>query len=100
MKSSPTQNLLSKPVNHLYLLLISAGALSFLGLIMVFSASSIHAIDTRGSAISIVIRQFIFLLVSIPFAAYLSKLALGTWEKVGKFGFIISMVILGVLLIP
>jgi cell division protein FtsW len=100
MKSSPTQTLLSKPVNHLYMLLISAGALSFLGLIMVFSASSIHAIDTRGSAISIVIRQFVFLLVSIPFAAYLSKLALGTWEKVAKSGFLISIVILGILLIP
>ena len=100
MKSNSPQTLLAKPVNHLYLLLISAGSLSFLGLIMVFSASSIHAIDTRGSALSIVIRQFVFLLVSVPFAMYLSKLALSTWEKVGKVGFIISIIILSILLIP
>ena len=100
MKSNSPQTLLSKPVNHLYLLLISAGALSFLGLIMVFSASSIHAIDTRGSALSIVIRQFVFLLVSIPFAMYLSKLPLSTWEKVARFGFIISTLILAILIIP
>jgi len=100
MKSSSPQTLLAKPVNHLYLLLISAGALSFLGLIMVFSASSIHAIDTRGSALSIVIRQFVFLLVSIPFAMYLSKLALPTWEKVARLGFIISTIILAILIIP
>ena len=100
MKSSSPQTLLAKPVNHLYLLLISAGALSFLGLIMVFSASSIHAIDTRGSALSIVIRQFVFLLVSIPFAMYLSKLALSTWEKVARFGFVISLLILAILIIP
>lgn len=100
MKSSSPQTLLAKPVNHLYLLLISAGALSFLGLIMVFSASSIHAIDTRGSALSIVIRQFVFLLVSIPFAIYLSKLALPTWEKVARLGFIISTIILAILIIP
>lgn len=100
MKSSSPQTLLAKPVNHLYLLLISAGALSFLGLIMVFSASSIHAIDTRGSALSIVIRQFVFLLVSIPFAMYLSKLALPIWEKVARLGFIISTIILAILIIP
>ncbi len=82
------------------MLLASAGALSFLGLVMVFSASSIHAIDTRGSALSIVIRQLLFLVASIPIAMYLSKLSVKEWEKIGKFGFIISMVILGILLIP
>jgi len=100
MKSKSPQSLLTKPVNHLYMLLASAGALSFLGLIMVFSASSIHAIDTRGSAISIVIRQFLFLVVSIPIAMYLSKLSVKNWERIGKFGFILSMLILGILLIP
>ena len=100
MKSNSPQTFLAKPVNHLYLLLISAGALSFLGLIMVFSASSIHAIDTRGSALSIVLRQFVFLIVAIPFAAYLSKLSLKSWKKVGKFGFIFSIIILASLIIP
>jgi cell division protein FtsW len=82
------------------MLLATAGTLSFLGLIMVFSASSIHAIDTRGSAISIVMRQFLFLVASIPIAIYLSRLSIKSWERIGKFGFIASMIILGILLIP
>ena len=100
MKSKTSQSTLTKPVNHLYMLLASATTLSFLGLIMVFSASSIHAIDTRGSALSIVIRQFLFLAASIPMAIYLSRLSIENWQRIGKFGFIASMVILGILLIP
>jgi cell division protein FtsW len=100
MATKTEQRFLAKPVNHFYMLLISAGALSFLGLIMVFSASSIHSLDTRGTALSIVIRQFVFLLLALPLAAYLSRLGAKKWETVGKFGFIISILILMVLLIP
>ena len=100
MATKTEQRFLAKPVNHFYMLLISAGALSFLGLTMVFSASSIHSLDTRGTALSIVIRQFVFLLLALPLAVYLSRLGAKKWETVGKFGFIISILILMVLLIP
>ena len=100
MATKTEQRFLAKPVNHFYMLLISAGALSFLGLIMVFSASSIHSLDTRGTALSIVIRQFVFLLLALPLAVYLSRLGAKKWETVGKLGFIISILILMVLLIP
>ena len=99
--ANPTEvHFLSKPVNHLYMLLISAGALTFLGIIMVFSASSIHSIDTQGSAISIVLRQLLFVAISIPLAGYLSKLPLARWELAGRFGLVISIGFLAVLLIP
>ena len=91
---------LAKPVNHFYMLLVSAGALTILGLIMVFSASSIRAIDTQGSAISIVLRQLLFVVVSVPLAAYLSKLTVAKWELLARFGFLISLCILATLLIP
>ena len=100
MATKTQERFLAKPVNHLYMLLVSAGALTFLGLIMVFSASSIRAIDTQGSALSIVLRQLLFVLISIPLAGYLSKLPLVRWELVGRFGFILSMILLGFLLIP
>lgn len=100
MATKTQTHFLSKPVNHLYMLLISAGALTFLGLIMVFSASSIHSIDTKGSAISFLLRQFLFVLISIPLAGYLSKLSVGRWELVGRFGLLISIALLAVLLIP
>jgi len=100
MASNTQTHFLAKPVNHLYMLLVSAGALTFLGLIMVFSASSIHAIDTKGSAISIVLRQLIFVAISLPLAGYLSKLSLGRWELAGRLGLVISICLLAVLLIP
>ena len=100
MASTTQERFLAKPVNHLYMLLVSAGALTFLGLIMVFSASSIHAIDTQGSALSIVLRQLLFVAMSIPLAGYLSKLSLAKWELLGRLGFIISIGLLGLLLIP
>jgi len=67
---------------------------------MVFSASSIHSIDTKGSAISFLLRQLLFVAISIPLAGYLSKLAIGRWELVGRFGLLISIALLAVLLIP
>jgi cell division protein FtsW len=100
MATKTQTHFLSKPVNHLYMLLISAGALTFLGLIMVFSASSIHSIDTKGSAISFLLRQLLFVAISIPLAGYLSKLSIGRWELVGRFGLLISIALLAVLLIP
>lgn len=100
MAINTQERFLAKPVNHLYMLLISAGALTFLGLVMVFSASSIHAIDTQGSAISIVLRQLLFVAISIPLAGYLSKLSLAKWEIVGRMGLVLSIGILALLLIP
>jgi cell division protein FtsW len=100
MATKTHHTFLAKPVNHLYMLLVSAGALSFLGLIMVFSASSIHSLDTRGTPITIVLRQFVFLLLSLPLAAYLSKLTAQQWNLIGKLGFMLSIAILGILLIP
>jgi cell division protein FtsW len=93
-------NFLAKPVNHLYMLLVSAAALTFLGLIMVFSASSIHSIDTKGSAISIVLRQLLFVTISIPLGAYLSKLPIARWQLAGRLGLLISIGLLGILAIP
>ena len=99
MAINTQERFLAKPVNHLYMLLISAGALTFLGLVMVFSASSIHAIDTQGSAISIVLRQLLFVAVSIPLAGYLSKLSLAKWESLGRWGLVFSIAVLGLLFI-
>ena len=91
---------LAKPVNHLYMLLVSAGSLTFLGLIMVFSASSIHAIDTKGTALAVVLRQLLFVAISIPLAVYLSQLPVARWEIAGRFGMLISIALLTVILIP
>ena len=100
MAAKTQERFLAKPVNHLYMLLISSGALTCIGLIMVFSASSIHAIDTQGSALSIVLRQLLFVAVSIPLAGYLSKFSVVRWEFAGRLGLILSIGLLSLLFIP
>lgn len=90
----------SKPVNDFYILAISSISLSVIGLVMVFSASSIHSLDTKGNAVAIVLRQFIFFVLSIPLAIYLSQRTLTQWRFIARFGLLISLVILTILQIP
>jgi cell division protein FtsW len=100
MKNKSRISFLNTPVNHFYMLVISTAVLSVLGLIMVFSASSIHAIDTKGYAFAVAVRQFIFLVVAIPFAIVLARLSIERWELIAKFGLIVSVLLLLLVLIP
>jgi cell division protein FtsW len=97
--SSPAK-FLAKPVNSFYILAVSSLALSVIGLVMVFSASSIHSLDTKGNAVAIVLRQGIFFALSIPLAIYLSQRSLAQWRLLARFGLLISVIILAVLQIP
>ena len=98
--SSANQKFLAKPVNSFYVLAISALSLSVIGLIMVFSASSIHALDTRGNAVAIVLRQLTFFVISIPLAIFLSQRTLTQWRLLARFGLLLSAVVLLILQIP
>jgi len=94
------QKFLAKPVNNFYILAISALSLSIIGLVMVFSASSIHSLDTKGNAVAIVLRQLAFFIISIPLAVYLSQRTLPQWRLLARFGLLISAAILIILQIP
>jgi len=98
--SNASTKFLAKPVNSFYMMAISSLTLSIIGLIMVFSASSIHSIDTRGNAAAIVLRQFVFFALSIPAAIYLSQRTLKQWRWIARFGLLISIIILSILQIP
>jgi cell division protein FtsW len=98
--SATKENFLSKPINNFYILAISALSLSVIGLVMVFSASSIHSLDTKGNAVAIVLRQLAFFVISIPVAIYLSQRSLKQWRLLARFGLLISAVILLALQIP
>ena len=82
------------------MLMISSSILIVLGLIMVFSASSIHAIDTKGFAFAVALRQFIFLIAAIPTAIVLARLPLERWELIAKFGLVISIVLVALVQVP
>jgi len=91
---------LAKPVNSFYILCICAIALSALGLIMVFSASSIHSIETNGSSLAIVARQGLFLLISIPAAIFVARVPVYGLKKIARLGLLLSAGLLLCLRIP
>jgi cell division protein FtsW len=92
--STTSKSFLAKPVNNFYIMAVSALSLSLIGLIMVFSASSIHALDTRGNAVAIVLRQLAFFVISIPLAIYLSQRSIAQWRLLARFGLLISAILL------
>lgn len=100
MSKSVKSQRLANPAAPFYGLVISASVLSVIGLIMVFSASSIHSLDTKGSSIAIVFRQLIFLVISIPMAFFLARLPMARWKSLAKFGLVISIVLLLIVRIP
>lgn len=91
---------IKNPAAPFYALIISTALLSIFGVIMVFSASSIYSLDTKGSAGTIFVRQLVFLLVSIPMAMFMARLSLSTWKNLARFGLILSIIILLALRIP
>jgi cell division protein FtsW len=91
---------IKNPAAPFYALVISVALLSLIGVIMVFSASSIYALDTKGFAGAVFIRQLVFLLISIPMAIFMARLSLRTWKNLARFGLVLSIIILLALRIP
>ena len=94
MKYKAKENIFTKPINLYYMLIGSTLALSILGVIMVFSASSIHSLEAKGSTYAIVVRQIFFLLASIPMAWVLSRLPLSRWRLIARLGAVTSILLL------
>ena len=99
-KAAERNRFLNNPVNHFYMMIISTSILVVLGLIMVFSASSIHAIDTKGYAFAVALRQFVFLLIGIPFAIFLARLPLAQWHLLARLGLVLSLILVVIVMIP
>jgi cell division protein FtsW len=99
-KAAARSRFLNTPVNHFYMMILSTAVLVVLGLIMVFSASSIHAIDTKGYAFAVVLRQFVFLLVGLPFAVWLARLPLQYWSFIARVGLVVSIFLVAIVMIP
>jgi cell division protein FtsW len=99
-KAAARTRFLNSPVNHFYMMILSTSVLVVLGLIMVFSASSIHAIDTKGYAFAVVLRQFIFLAFGLPFAVWLARLPLQYWSLIARISLVASIVLVGIVMIP
>lgn len=99
-KAAKRTRFLNAPINHFYMMTISTAILVVLGLIMVFSASSIHAIDTKGYAFAVALRQFIFLAAGIPLAIFLASRSIQFWNRFARLGLFMSIVLVTIVMIP
>ena len=98
--SETTHKFLARPSSSYKILMWSTLALSILGAIMVFSASSIYSLENKGNSFSILGRQLFFLIISIPLGYLASRQRLERWKNLARFGFIISAIVLIIVAIP
>ena len=94
MQTKTKESFFTKPVNLYYMLAGSTLLLSLLGLIMVFSASSIDSLEDKGSTYAVAARQLLFLVFSIPMAWVLSRISLNHWKIIARSGVLISVTML------
>ncbi len=98
--SETTQKFLARPSSSYKILMWSTLALSILGAVMVFSASSIYSLENKGNSFSVIGRQLFFLILSIPLGYLASRQKLDRWKNLARFGFLISAVVLIIVAIP
>ncbi len=91
---------LQRPLASYHLLLGATLLLVSLGLVMVFSASSVRAYGTFGSSFSIALKQGIFIAVSLPVMFAASRAPVRLWRMAGYPLLIASVLMLVLVLVP
>ncbi len=89
--------LLDRPLASYYLLLSSSGLLLVIGLVMVFSATSVESYASVGNAYSSVTKQILFALVGLVAFWIFQRLPGTTYRSLGKPLLVLAFVLLGVL---
>ena len=90
----------AKPINNFYLLIVTTLSLSLFGLVMVFSASSIYSLDTKGTSFGILLRQLTFLVISIPAAIVMARIPLFGLKRIAKMGLLLAVLLMLILRVP
>ncbi len=88
------RGMLDRPLASYYLLLSSAGLLLVIGLVMVFSATSVQSYASDGNAFARVSKQAIFSLVGLVAFWIFQRLPARTYRALGKPLLIISVLLL------
>jgi cell division protein FtsW len=91
---SSSKALFARPASAYYLILGSVIALSALGLVMVLSASSVKALNESGHSFAYVLRQSLFLLLSVSIAWVAMKLRAALWKPIARTSLIFSCALL------
>jgi cell division protein FtsW len=91
---SNSRSLFSRPASAYYLILGAVVALSALGLVMVLSASSVKALNESGNSFAFVLRQALFLVLSVFMAWVAMKLRAALWKPIAQSALVVSCALL------
>jgi cell division protein FtsW len=91
---------LQRPLASFYLLLASSGLLLFLGLVMVFSASSVRSFAVTGSSSTLAVKQAIFIAIGLPLAYAASRAPVRFWRSVARPAMVVAVLLLVAVLTP
>jgi cell division protein FtsW len=91
---------LQRPLASYYLVLASTAALLGLGLVMVFSASSVRSYATYNSSYAIVMKQAIFMAIGLPCMWAAARLPVRAWRILGYPLLIAAVAGLVLVLVP
>jgi cell division protein FtsW len=91
------RGLLDRPLASYYLLLSSAGLLLVIGLVMVFSATSVQSYAADGNAYASVSRQGLFALLGLGAFWFFQRLPARTYRALGAPLLVLSIALLSLL---
>jgi cell division protein FtsW len=86
--------LLHRPATPYYLLLGASLLLLVLGVVMVFSASSVTAFAFLGSSLAIVSKQAVWVLIGLPLMWFAARLPVRAWRVFAYLGMAASLALL------
>lgn len=92
--------MMRRPVTRFYGIVFPALLLSLLGLLMVFSASSVIALQESRSSVAIVAKQLILFVVGLALAAFLMRTPPRFLQRISSISLVISLVSLALPLLP
>ena len=91
---------LQRPQASYYLLLACTGCLLFLGIVMVFSASSVRSYATYGSSTTIAMKQGVFIALGLPLALLASRMPVRFWRSAAVPSLLACVGLLVAVLLP
>ncbi|MFZ9221768.1 MAG: putative lipid II flippase FtsW [Candidatus Nanopelagicaceae bacterium] len=92
--------MMRKPVTRFYGIVLPALLLSLLGLLMVFSASSVIALQESRGSVAIVAKQFLLFIVGVTLAALLMRTPPRFLQRISTISLIASLGSLALPLLP
>lgn len=92
--------MIKKPVTRFYGIIFPAFLLSILGLVMVFSASSVIALQESRSSVAIVSKQLILFLIGVVLAAFLMRSPPRFLQRISTLSLVVSLASLALPLLP